>query len=424
MMEKIIINVEKSTRMVSLTKTTIGNDLENLQQELVFKFTDSFVDGEARLDYKVGNNAYHIPMTKEGETYTVPIKNVITKEGRIEMQLVIVQTAQDEEIPLFKSNVFYMFCNKSINAQEEAPDSYEYWLDVIEEKLAEVNNLNISAERVSDGVNITIIDKQGESTTTKVNDGVKGDTGDIGPTGDDGFSPIANVTKVGNTATITITDKTGTTTATISDGEGGGTYDYEDSENKPSINNVTLSGNKTTSDLGLFSGDYDDLDNKPNLNSFKNVYYIWHADLSNATKKQTIIAELQEILTNIVNDENNLEKSLVIIYEDLQQKTILTGRVNDFANENDTGFLTFEIKDRRLYAYQDTTSFYNIRINYSNRVITDVRKTSPSINDYYKPLTVTNTKAFTPTGDYHPATKKYVDDAIASAITDALGGSY
>lgn len=35
-----------------------------------------------------------------------------------------------------------------------------------------------------------------------------------------------------------------------------------------------------------------------------------------------------------------------------------------------------------------------------------------------------NTTAYTPTGDYNPATKKYVDDSISSAITDALGGSY
>ena len=31
-------------------------------------------------------------------------------------------------------------------------------------------------------------------------------------------------------------------------------------------------------------------------------------------------------------------------------------------------------------------------------------------------LTKTNTAAFTPTGDYQPATKKYVDDAIKTAI--------
>lgn len=34
-------------------------------------------------------------------------------------------------------------------------------------------------------------------------------------------------------------------------GGGGGTTDYTDLENKPSINSVTLTGNKTTSDLGI-----------------------------------------------------------------------------------------------------------------------------------------------------------------------------
>lgn len=39
-------------------------------------------------------------------------------------------------------------------------------------------------------------------------------------------------------------------------------------------------------------------------------------------------------------------------------------------------------------------------------------------------LKKTNTTSFTPTGDYHPATKKYVDDAIASSITSVLEGEY
>ena len=53
--------------------------------------------------------------------------------------------------------------------------------------------------------------------------GPKGDTGETGPqgakgdTGADGFSPIATVTKSGDTATITITDKNGTTTASVTE---------------------------------------------------------------------------------------------------------------------------------------------------------------------------------------------------------------
>lgn len=39
-------------------------------------------------------------------------------------------------------------------------------------------------------------------------------------------------------------------------------------------------------------------------------------------------------------------------------------------------------------------------------------------------LSKTNTTAFTPTSNYHPATKKYVDDAITSAITSVLEAEY
>ena len=51
---------------------------------------------------------------------------------------------------------------------------------------------------------------------------------------------------------ITITeDQDGTETIASTGGGGGGTTDYSDLTNKPSINNVTLSGDKTTSDLGI-----------------------------------------------------------------------------------------------------------------------------------------------------------------------------
>ena len=48
--------------------------------------------------------------------------------------------------------------------------------------------------------------------------GSQGPQGPQGPAGANGFSPVASVTKTGNTATITITDQNGTTTAQVSDG--------------------------------------------------------------------------------------------------------------------------------------------------------------------------------------------------------------
>ena len=54
----------------------------------------------------------------------------------------------------------------------------------------------------------------------------------------------------------------------------------------------------------------------------------------------------------------------------------------------------------------------------------DSKNPNIGMNSSQSYLSIWNTRAFTPTGDYHPATKKYVDDAIAAAITSALEGEY
>ena len=71
----------------------------------------------------------------------------------------------------------------------------------------------------------------------------KGDKGDTGAAGADGYSPTATVTKSGDTATITITDKNGTTTASISDGT------------TPTVNDGTLTIQKNGTTVQTFSAD-------------------------------------------------------------------------------------------------------------------------------------------------------------------------
>lgn len=84
--------------------------------------------------------------------------------------------------------------------------------------------------------------------------GPEGHPGQPGTDGADGFSPSASVERVSDGAVITITDKSGPTTAKVYDGSGGGgggTTDYNALSNRPQINGVTLSGNKSYADLGL-----------------------------------------------------------------------------------------------------------------------------------------------------------------------------
>lgn len=66
-----------------------------------------------------------------------------------------------------------------------------------------------------------------------------------GDTGATGYSPIASVTKSGDTATISITDKTGTTTATVSDGSNG-TNGADGADGYSPTATVSKSGSTTT----------------------------------------------------------------------------------------------------------------------------------------------------------------------------------
>ena len=77
-----------------------------------------------------------------------------------------------------------------------------------------------SVSKVGDTATISITDING-TTTASISDGTDGADGQDGADGADGYSPTATVTKSGDTATISITDKNGTPTASVSDGTDG-----------------------------------------------------------------------------------------------------------------------------------------------------------------------------------------------------------
>ena len=78
-----------------------------------------------------------------------------------------------------------------------------------------IENMSVSATTLAEGASATV--------TKSEQDGVVHLAFGIpkGQTGDDGYSPTANVSKTGKVATITITDKNGTTSAQVEDGTDG-----------------------------------------------------------------------------------------------------------------------------------------------------------------------------------------------------------
>lgn len=269
-MKNLIVNVSKETRMVSLPKQFIAVDGENLQNKLVFTFIDEFVNGQGRLEYEIKGEKSYVTLNKENDAYEIPVKNVMTKEGQIDMQLVIAEGTDEEETPVFKSNKFYLYCNASINAVDEAPAGYDLWIETANAKLNQVDNLDIDIE---DRV-VTVTKKDGTQKSVEIEaipnvleigsvvtgeiaeatitgeapnqilnlvlpkgdagadftydmfteeqlENLKGKDGTDGKDGIDGVSPLITATQTETGATITITDKNGTTSANLTNGKNG-----------------------------------------------------------------------------------------------------------------------------------------------------------------------------------------------------------
>ena len=202
MMKDIEIKISRETRMVDLSKTTIGNDGENLQGNLVFSFVDEFVKGQGRLEYVINGESKYAFLLSDDENYYIPIKSVMTKEGQIDMQLVITEGTDASDIPIFKSNVFYVSCKKSINAEIEEEEGYYSWIEIANTKLNEVDE---AIEELASQSNYA--KEQGDYAKTigdqliedKENGLFKGDQGEPGIQGERG-EPGKSGVYVGNEA--------------------------------------------------------------------------------------------------------------------------------------------------------------------------------------------------------------------------------
>ena len=197
--------------------------------------------------------------------------------------------------------------------------------------------------------------------------GIKGDKGD---TGNDGYSPSASVSKSGDTATITITDKTGTTTVEVHDGEGSitdvtqngtsvldGTVAkvtvptktsditndsgfittetdptvsaWAKSPTKPSYAYSEISGTPTLADVAT-SGDYDDLINAPtNVSDFTN-----DANYQNATQVASAVNEAKVVVVEFASfsslpqtkSDSRITSDHVVVYCEYGTPSAMTSR--------------------------------------------------------------------------------------------------
>lgn len=206
-MKDVIIKIDQNS-MVYKQETVLGISYENLQGKIIFKFLGTFPKGIAYLEYERDTEKGYLQMNQVGEEYQLEIKSsLLTKEGRIYLQLRVTEDAAPEGIPVFKSNKFYLEVKEAINATTEIPDEYPEWIDTANEKIKEMDNLNITTERVEDGVDIVLTDKKGVTTRTEVKDGVPGPVGPQGAPGAVKMQVVDTLPETGETDTIYLVKK-------------------------------------------------------------------------------------------------------------------------------------------------------------------------------------------------------------------------
>lgn len=142
-MKDIIINIQNRTRAVTLNSDILGVVGENLQGRFIIDFEKEFIHGACFLLCEMPNGeSGYIAMEKDATNriYTAPIKSsLLTVAGDISLQVKITKASVDDEIPIFKSQVFKMTVESAVNAQAVIPDTYPDWEEVANAKLAEVD---------------------------------------------------------------------------------------------------------------------------------------------------------------------------------------------------------------------------------------------------------------------------------------------
>lgn len=302
-MNNIIVSVSKETRYVTLPKSFIGNDSENLQEKMIFEFTDEFVEGQARLEYSIDDEKYYTMLERVDNTYQISLKSVILVANVVNMQLVITEGINEEDIPVFKSNKFYVTVGESINAEIEQPDEYSQWIEIANIKLNQVD------KAIEEASNLDI-----------------------------------EVSKEGNVSTLEITKKNGTKKSVeILDGQGGGdgTSDYNQLTNKPKINGIELENDKTLEELGYTP--YDDSEVQREISNINSA-------LKNKANKSEI-PDVSNFITKSVNDlENYLKSSETYTKDQVNElignvSTIKIDVVDELPETGETNIIYFVLND-------------------------------------------------------------------------------
>ena len=243
-------------------------------------------------------------------------------------------------------------------------------------------------------------------------------------------------------------------------GGSGGTSDYQGLTNKPSINGVVLEGNKTSSDLGIETGVIEDqltqtiAQEAAARQKQDNLLEEEIADkLAPANVKAGIGIDIEQSGLDVtvssviywngtIDEDGNALAMFQKIYDYyVENNVLLDVRITKNPNKNQLFLTQCEIENSRViftfYGLNYLVNGYENPILYkasyqatlADNILSNLNRMPVDLFNfeiahvfngtltYRGCLDVQNSKSYTPTSDYNPATKKYVDDIVSTVST-------
>lgn len=279
-------NTQNENRAETIT-LVVPEEYEDYNKKIVF-----ITDDETVWDV-ITNNEYKIT-------------NAITKYKQVDFYIWLTKEVDGESIDFrtkTKTLNFYHNEDASDEITDEEIHGVNTVVNLLEEEIEKVENLNIEATKIGDTTTITITKKDGTTESVEINDGVDGKDGEDGKDAKINGKNSIEI-EAGNNITIDNTE----TGIRINSTNDVGTTDYTDLENKPKINNVELSGNKSLNDLGIQpKGNYIEDNNYVHTdNNFNNTYKNKLEGLENYDDTE-IKADISDIQDEQVEQNTDIE---------------------------------------------------------------------------------------------------------------------
>lgn len=168
---KIIIY---QNREVYKEESKIGNDSENKVETLEFEFPEEYKDFTKYIEFQTKDEKY-VDLI-EDDKYI--ITRAIAKYGKIKAQIVL-RNSLENDVAVFKSDIFELKVSKSINATIDVPIEYPTWIDNLtrlkqdiehaEHERVSNENERISAEKTRQE-NFTEMQKKSEEAVSNIKD--------------------------------------------------------------------------------------------------------------------------------------------------------------------------------------------------------------------------------------------------------------